>query len=172
MSKRVRVVTWACFNSYDDKVNQPVTVSGELWGMKTPEVINFRKQHKTQDSLRLEQLLGLPPDNGKKKNVEMWVRPADHFRPSADPGITASEAETFFLTLNAFIKVSDEFRKWFNNQKTQSYGANGYPWTRLGYIYDWGKNDNNIGMSEFVILPCTSVEINAITSTEEYGNGK
>ncbi|RXK84988.1 hypothetical protein EST62_07980 [Chlorobaculum sp. 24CR] len=168
LNTRVLVVTWTNYNGYDDKVGQPVTVSREIWVTTVPEVKNFCKQHEPQSSLRLEQLLGLPPNNGKTRFVEMWVRPADLYRPSADPEITDSEAETDFRTPNKFIEVSDEFKKWYNDLKAQSYGENGYPWTRLGYTYDWGKEKNHVGMSEFVILPNSTVEINSVSSTGEY----
>jgi hypothetical protein len=169
---RVLVVTWTNYNGYDGKVGQPVTVSREIWVTTVPEVKNFCEQNNVHGALRLEKLLGLPPNNGKTKFVEMWVRPTDLYRPSADPEITDSEAETDFHTSNAYIKVSDEFKKWYNDLKAQSYGDNGYPWTRLGYTYDWGNKQTHIGMSEFVILPGSSVEIKSISSTEEYENGK
>lgn len=168
LKTRVLVVTWTNYNGYDGKVGQPVTVSREIWVTTVPEVKHFCKQHKVRGSLRLEQLLGLPPENGKTKFVEMWVRPADLYRPSADPEITDREAEIDFRTPNKFIEVSDEFKKWYNDLKAQSYGGNGYPWTRLGYTYDWGKKKNHVGMSEFVVLPGSTVEINSISTTEEY----
>jgi hypothetical protein len=168
LNTRILVVTWTNYNGYDGKIGQPVSVSKEIWVTTVPEVKNFSRNLKQNHSLRLEQLLGLPPNNGKTKFVEMWVRPADMYRPSADPEITDSEAETGFRSPNRFIKVSEEFRKWYNDLKSQSYGENGYPWTRLGYTYDWGKNDNHIGMSEFVIIPGSTVEIHSITPTEQY----
>ena len=46
---------------------------------------------------------------------------------------------------------------WFNNRKNyiysnaRSYPASSpYPWTRLGYTYDWGSR-NHVGLSEFVV---------------------
>jgi hypothetical protein len=168
LNTRLLVVTWTNYNGYDGKVGQPIAVSREIWVTTVPEVKNFCKQHKVQGALRLEQLLGLPPNNGKTKFVEMWVWPADLYRPSADPEISDCEAETDFRTPNKFIEVSNEFRTWYNDLKAQSYGENGYPWTRLGYTYDWGKKKNHVGMSEFVILPGSTVEINSISTTEEY----
>lgn len=172
VNARVLVVTWTSYNGYDNQVGKPYTMSREVWVTTVPEVKNFCKQNSVRNALRLEQLLGLPPNNGKTKFVEMWVRPADLYRPSADPEITDSEAETDFPAPNCYITVSDEFRKWYNNQKAQSYGDNGYPWTRLGYTYDWGNKKSHVGMSEFVILPGSTVEINSVASTEEYEIGK
>ena len=98
----------------------------------------------------------------------MWVKPSDLFRPSADPEISDGEAETEFRRPNNFVTVSDAYVKWYNDLKMQSYGSNGYPWTRLGYTYDWGDNRRHIGLSEFVIMPGATVEIKAISSTMDY----
>ena len=170
LNAKILVVTWTDYNGYDDKIAKPVTLSREIWVTTVPEVKNFCRRLRENVSLRLEQLLGLPPKAGKTKFVEMWVRPNDLFRPSADPEITDSEAEIEFRTPNAFVKVSDNYRAWYTELKRRSYGENGYPWTRLGYTYDWGDSHNHIGMSEFVIMPGATVEINSISSTTEYGH--
>jgi hypothetical protein len=165
---RVLVVTWADYNGYAKYIGQSLTLSREVWVTTVPEVQNFCRSVSENRSLRLEQLLGLPPQAGKTKFVEMWVKPVDLFRPSADLEITDSEAETEFRTANAFVKVSDEYAQWYRDLKGSSYGADGYPWTRLGYTYDWGNIRNHIGMSEFVIMSGATVEINAISTTADY----
>ena len=164
----ILVVTWTGYNGYDDKVGQPLQLSREVWVTTAPEVKNFCKGLKENRSLRLEQLLGLPPKAGKTKFVEMWVKPGDLFRPSADPEISDCEAETEFRIPNKFVKVSDEYVKWYNDLKIQSYGTNGYPWSRLGYTYDWGDSHRHIGLSEFVVIPGATVEINAVIPTSDY----
>ncbi|NTU53983.1 MAG: hypothetical protein HGA97_09860 [Chlorobiaceae bacterium] len=168
LNAEILVVTWTNYNGYDNKIGQPVTLSREIWVTTVPEVKNFCKRSKNSTSLRLEQLLGLPPNSGKTKFVEMWVKPGDLFRPSADPEISDHEAEIDFRTPSAYIKTSDTYKKWYSDLKSQSYGENGYPWTRLGYTYDWANHKNNIGMSEFVVMPGSTVEIYSITSTLEY----
>ncbi len=165
---RILVVTWTDYNGYDDKIGKSVNISRDVWVTTAPELKNFCKSLNGEKTLRLEQLLGLPPKAGKTRFVEMWVKPGDLFRPSADPEITDSEAEIEFRTSNKFVKVSDEYIKWYNDLKKQSYGTNGYPWTRLGYTYDWGKNQTHIGLSEFVIMPGATVEIDTISSTMDY----
>ena len=162
------VVTWTNYNGYDDKIGQSLQLSKEVWVTTAPEIKNFCKKLNGNRSLRLEQLLGLPPKAGKTKFVEMWVKPGDLFRPSADPEISDCEAETEFRKSSKYVMVSDDYVKWFNELKMQSYSANGYPWTRLGYTYDWGNNHRHIGLSEFVIMPGATVEINAISSTMDY----
>ena len=164
----ILVVTWTNYNGYDDKVGQPLQLSREVWVTTAPELRNYCKKLKENRTLRLEQLLGLPPNTGKTKFVEMWVRPGDLFRPSADPEISDSEAETEFRRTSKFVLVSDDYLKWYNDLKMKSYGINGYPWTRLGYTYDWGDNSRHIGLSEFVIMPGATVEINSVSPTMEY----
>ncbi|MDY0038965.1 MAG: hypothetical protein RBS57_01540 [Desulforhabdus sp.] len=73
---------------------------------------------------------------------------------------------------NPFIKYDDTalfmdsawsqpvtFRDWFTNRAETVYQIGefsdvstwGYPWTRLGYTYDWGSMVKHVGLSEFVI---------------------
>ena len=49
-------------------------------------------------------------------------------------------------------------------------GDHPYPWTGLGYTYDWGNPDSEIGLSEFVILGGSTVGVDAVIPTEEYLN--
>lgn len=173
---KVLVVTWTSWDGYDEMIGEEMTLSREIWVTVVPELKEFSSVHfrrkadfeNDQYVLRLEQLLGLPPDNGKTKFVEIWVDPGDLFRPSPDPEITDHEAELDFCRSAKFITVSEEYVLWFNNLKAQSYGGNGYPWTRLGYTYDWGNPESEIGLSEFVISEGAVVIIHSVTPNLEY----
>ena len=170
-NKRLLVVTWTSWNGYDEKIGQTMELSREIWVTAAPELKNFCKKQKLKKekiTLRLEQLLGLPPGNGKTKFVEMWVSPNDLFRPSPDPEISDHEAELDFPASNLFLTVDENYISWFNNLKENSYEDNGYPWTRLGYTYDWGNPSNEIGLSEFVIRKGATVEIHSVTMTLDY----
>ncbi|MDI6688449.1 MAG: hypothetical protein QME06_09560 [Desulfobacterales bacterium] len=99
----VLVVTWTSWNGYDDHVGSSMKLSREVWVTVFPEVKAFcSEQHTTptQLTLRLEQLLGLPPENGKTRFVEMWVDPDDLFRPAPDPEVSDHEAELDFPLSN------------------------------------------------------------------------
>ena len=119
-------------------------------------------------ALRLEQLLGLAPDSGKNRFVEMWAGPRDIFRPSPDPAISDHESEVDFPVSPLFVSVSQEHLDWINNLKVESYGENGLPWTRLGYTYDWGNPDSDIGLSEFVVRGGATVRVHSISGNSEY----
>jgi len=170
-NRRVLVVTWTSWNGYDDEVGQSVVTTRETWVTAVPELKDFCQKNKRARKnlpLRLEQLLGLPPNNGKTRFVEIWVDPSDLFRPSPDPEITDHEAELDFPQSRKFLTLSEEYIKWFNDWKRQAYGTNPYPWTRLGYTYDWGNPKSEVGLSEFVIQKGAAVEIHSVSKTEEY----
>ena len=167
----VLVVTWTSWDGYDGHMGSSMELSREVWVTVVPEVKTFCREQRimpTQGPLRLEQLLGLPPENGKTKFVEMWVSPSDLFRPSPDPEVSDHEAELDFPESDRFVTVSEEYQQWFYNLTQESYGADGYPWTRLGYTYDWGNPNNEIGVSEFVIRAGAKVIIHAVSNTFDY----
>lgn len=172
---RVLVATWTSWNGYDNLVGQETTTTRETWVTAVPEMQNFCKAYvPTSDvplTLRLEQLLGLPANNGKNRIVQLWVPAADLFRPSPDPEITDNIAQLEMPEPSAFPSQQDyEFsRDWFNLQRSLSYDPkNGYPWTRLGYTYDWGNQASEVGLSEFVVWAKTTVKVESVTQNADY----
>jgi len=165
----VLVVTWTDYRGYDDKVGQQMVLGREVWVTTVPEVRQFAGQINGDPALRLEQLLGLPPHSGKTRFVELWVKPGDLFRPSADPEISDHESELDFPVSSRFVSVSPSHKDWYNRLKQVSYGEQGYPWTRLGYTYDWGRDDH-IGLSEFVVAKGAVVTVHSVTPTARYGH--
>jgi len=167
----ILVVTWTSWDGYDDRVGTAMELSREVWVTVVPEVKAFCHAQRitpTQLPLRLEQLLGLPPEAGKTKFAEMWVSPEDLFRPAPDPEVSDHEAELDFPVSARFVTISEAHRRWFFDLKQRSYGAGGYPWTRLGYTYDWGNRESEIGVSEFVIPAGATVTIHAVSDTLTY----
>lgn len=108
--------------------------------------------------LRIRQLLGLPPNNDNKYIVELWVKPKDMFRPAADSEIDDRTAGPYYPN-----NTDTTYRKWFNQNIYDSYFSNGtlFPWTRLGYSYDWAKSASEVGVSEYCI------KINSILFVEK-----
>ncbi len=151
--------------------------------------------------LRVTQVLGLPPP-AKEKNLdntcvlELYVSPSDLFRPSPDPDVTnqamkvtpsSGNAQQFKEKIIYCDKVCSEtscsctrsggygitYMSWFNNRRATIYNElTPYPWTALGYTYDWGSDSpTHIGVSEFVINAGRNgipVFIRSATCTRQY----
>lgn len=131
---------------------------------------------------RVRQALGLNPYSGGEVFIEMWLEPQYLFRPSADPAITDHEAEVatqlaaghwyFPSDPNPFMTINDDnlyqdaqwkndpvtFKEWYMYRAETIYKSDPdvcapYPWTRLGYTYDWGEPHRvrHEGLSEFVV---------------------
>ena len=119
-------------------------------------------------NLRLRQLLGLPPNDEKKYFIEFWVKPQDLFRPCPDAEIDDKSCGIGFPK-----EVAEDYKSWINNLRIASYynkeWNKNYPWTELGYTYDWNpKTKNNIGLSEFVIGTNKDIIVHRFYTTWEY----
>ena len=169
-NSRVLVVTWTSYTGYNAQVGQDIQTTRDIWVTAVPQVQEFVRNHRVGAddlTLRLEELLGVPPESGKTTFVEFWVRPADLVRPSPDPEVSDQEAELAFPT-SPVLSVSDAYVQWFNSLLGTSYGDGGYPWTRLGYTYDWGDSTNHVGASEYVIWQGATVGVQGTWTTEDY----
>ncbi len=178
---RVLVVTWTNYNGYDawagDGQTHDVGPYAQ-WVTLYPEMrefCQFERLGQADIPARIEQVLGMPPGREHTRMVEMWVSPEDMFRPSPDPEISDTAAETdFFFSLFRDYKSSplvegQTFVDWFNNLKANSYtGDTPHPWTRLGYTFDWGRMNNPFGMSEFIVRDHSQVIIQAVHRTDDY----
>ncbi|MFA5771340.1 MAG: hypothetical protein WC974_01225 [Thermoplasmata archaeon] len=165
-NKTVLVVTWTKYNSSYPVGTNVTTWWGETWVTAVPEIkIFFQKRANISENrtLRAEQLLGLPKDKGNLYFIEMWVKTSDLFRPTPDNEINDTIAE-----LNFPASADLNYTTWFNDNIIYSYYAKQFPWTRLGYTYDWGNPQSEIGLSEFVIKKNATVNVNAVIPTNEY----
>lgn len=134
---------------------------------------------KLQD--KINQLLGLPetnkprrfvqltmnveqPNNGVLANYSNTTVGQALFRPCGNPDVHAAACGTDFAD-----GVTDEFKLWIYQKTRQSYHEStvdpatqqihyGYPWTDLGYTYNWGTN-NHVGLTEFVVKKGAEVQV-------------
>jgi hypothetical protein len=170
-TSRVLVSTWASWAGYRDNVGKEMTLAQEVWVTTVPEVKRLCAGYGlplSKLTLRLEQLLGLPRKSQKIFFVEMWADPDEMFRPTPNPDITNHESALDFPRSKNFMRVDPAYVTWFEDKKSSSYGANGYPWTRLGYTYDWGNPSSKRGASEFVVRKSAVVGVVSTTDTEQY----
>ena len=61
-------------------------------------------------------MLGLPPDKGYTHFAELWVLPADLFRPAYDPEITDTECGLSYPG-----NIDPEYVGWFEDNIIYSY---------------------------------------------------
>ncbi len=170
----------------------------DSWVTVAPEMYNMLGG-KSPSLLRVVQLLGLPPSyataGGQREAkyvLELWASPGDLFRPCPDSEISDTACETAFpadqfrmfdinnrirATEGLSIPVFRTYTGWFNNRTRNVYTAtdssDAYPWTRLGYTYDWGGS-NHVGLSEYVVHgkkedgSTISVGIRSLKTIEDY----
>lgn len=191
-NSRVLVVVWTGKDYYDSSIGQDYLLPDDanVWVTAVPDLQDcFLGQGADlkPGELRLKQLLGLPPDGSYTKFVELWVSPSDLFRPSPDPEINDCEAELSFPTATSRLlsfnddctitqwdnelnrDISYTYEEWFTDRKnTIYYGDHPYPWTGLGYTYDWGDPGCEVGLSEFVILGGSTVGVQDVVPTADY----
>ncbi|MEM9542930.1 MAG: hypothetical protein AAGA60_25985 [Cyanobacteria bacterium P01_E01_bin.42] len=163
---KVLLVTWTSWDGYDDLEGSDMELSRDVWTTIVPQTRQFCQAlalDPQSKSLRLEQFLGLPSYNGKTKFVELWAKPEDVFRPCPDAEINDRQCDLEFRD-----SVDPQHKDWILNLESSSYGEGGYPWTRLGYTYDWGNLDTEVGGSEYVIKSGATVGVEFVTTTEDY----
>lgn len=110
---------------------------------------------------RLEQLIGLPGGTGYTHFTAFMVRPEDVIRPAyqTDPQKQMTED---LLDGSALGK----YEEWFQQNEKWSYREAEWPWTRLGYTYDWAEGRER-GLCEFLLLPGKEVRVEWTVTTEE-----
>jgi hypothetical protein len=164
---RVLAVTWTSWTGYDGKEGQELELGVEVWVTTVPQLQDFCRGLRLTDKaldLRLEQAMGLPPNNGKSKLVQLWIPTDGLFRPSPDAEIDDGVAALAFPD-----NASPEHVAWIEKLQGSSYGEKGYPWTRLGYTYDWAPDaKSEVGLSEFVARKGTKVVVEAIVPQAQY----
>ncbi len=167
------VATWTANDSYYPESGAYNTSNYPIWVTAAPELLNWYKSRKPKElqdrDLRLKQLLGLPPTVEKNYFIEFWVQPEDLFRPCPDKEVSDSSCSLCFTD-----ELDEEHKTWIKNLRNDSYyNCNGdkYPWTQLGYTYDWYPgNKSHIGLSEFVIKAQSDIIVNKKYTTTDYLN--
>ncbi len=146
----------------------------DSWVSFAPELKNYMQARSNElagtsvvdVARRAEQVLGMSDSGTHTYAVELWVPTNLLFRPAIHWSVTDNAVATgwagqdtsgpeFFT--RSYTNVSS-YQEWFvNRQDTVFGGANAFPWTGLGYTYDWyyeaTQTNEWIGVSEFVVAP-------------------
>lgn len=169
--KYLLVTTWTGNTSFYPDEGAYNSGQYPIWVTVAPELLNWyqdRKRKELKDiDLRLKQLLGLPPNAQKGYFVTFWITPEDLFRPCADKEVMDTKCDMCFQD-----ESDKEHIAWIENLRNASYyncTGDKYPWTQLGYTYDWyPKNKSHVGLSEFVIKFNSDILVAQKYTTEEY----
>lgn len=180
---------WAVDRFYKPNLGKPFqtsTISGVyIWATIVPQIKMFAQNYLKNPipnvplAQRLKQYLGLPNSEDEYFFVELWVRPQDIFRPCVNtdiignaciPDPNANQMPATYKNVFDYVPHEPAYKKWFIERKNSTYtGSAPFPWTRLGYTYDWGSKDSKkVGASEFVIKQGATVLIHSITPTNDY----
>ncbi len=155
-----------------------LTNSYGTWVTVEPEVKEICKGYQRSEVIqKLHYLLGLQPavpSDSNAKFVRVSIAPqkvgptGGVFRPCPDPDPTKTACANTINGPQAFVS-------WFANQQVFSYRKGpdlkqtGYPWTRLGYTYNWDPQASDIrGAQEYIVPGGTQVKVIEIVSPEEY----
>ena len=153
-----------------------------VWVTQVPEVQEICQKFSGDVELSLVQLLGLIPNSKLTNFVVMTVSEGDIIRPAAntDPLTPRPCASTEVNCGQNFPKdVPAWYVKWFADQALRSWvvtdpsqPAVGYPWTRLGYTYNWKPGADKYGASEYVIKPHSTVTVLDVVPYKKYCSPK
>lgn len=130
---------------------ETLTLPGEVWTFTDLEIAGWYREHKdgvTDWPLRLEQLVGVPPDADYTHVTAMWVSPEDVIRPAYLTDVTETG-----MAVSLPEDTPEDYREWFEGNIIWSYFDSAYPWTRMGYTYDWAPDSGKYGLTEFLVRP-------------------
>lgn len=164
---RVLLCTW---HSYPDSYPEGETVTakwGYIWTFTDKEIAAHAGELKDSEDakMRLRQLISIDPNKNHSTVTGLWVNPSDVIRPAYQ-----SDAANGSMTV-AFPEeeeVDESFKTWFDQNILSSYYYGNYPWTRLGYTYDWADNGKEYGLTEFLIKQNAEMEVAFTDTTEEF----
>ena len=182
---KVRVVSWVTESRTPCKLpdtNCAITTPPDrIWVTLAGEVqARCRAWGLRGDSLRqrLEQLLGLPLDPPvqfrKARFVTMDVARERLDRPCL--GIDETSPQRPMCTVGIQANRPTDVRDYVLRQMADSFvvdgpGGPGYPFTRLGYTYDWNQvnaQPNHYGASEFLVQANTPATVITQQESDDY----
>lgn len=166
--ERVLLLTW---HDYDDECvpgnDIDTEAFGDIWATSFGEMKEWYEENGdgVEDwDLRFAQLLGVHKDEGYTRFTAFWISPEDVIRPAYVTDVTAQMK-------NDYGRVGDgQYKEWFDDNIIWSYFESDYPWTRLGYTYDWSGGESEYGLTEFLVSDGSKAEIAFTCTTEELVN--
>jgi hypothetical protein len=193
LSGPVTVVSWVradqakrfdIGSDYSSESNMWVTLAPHVQAF-CKDFVNNYSNNPEQLNLRLEQRLGLAPASSKTHFIELKINtPADGeslFRPCGVTNVTTTScALQAPVSCTKKDKTCHQNADFFYQQYYSSYGSARpveFPWTSLGYTFDWAYKDAGlggrfdfiqVGESEYVVPAETKMNVVSKMTTAEY----
>jgi hypothetical protein len=167
--------------------------SSNMWVTLAPHLKEFCQGFARQNSqnpertiLRLEQRLGLAPASSKTHFVELAITEPRNgkslFRPCGDPSVITTSCNVGGPQQCSSSQGAncDALSEFFYQQYYSSYGSEtptGFPWTSLGYTFDWAFKEVSlggsfdfvqVGESEYVVTTGAVLKVLSVQTTEQY----
>ena len=138
-----------------------------IFGFNKGEMIDWYEAN-GQDvknwTLRFAQLLGIPGDTDYGQFTAFWAHPKDVIRPAYETDVASQVKNDYGLV------SQDAYKEWFDANILWSYFESEYPWTRLGYTYDWSGETSEYGLTEFLLFDGETSQVEFTLPTLEFVN--
>lgn len=135
-----------------------------IWAVSLKELQNkYNREKPSNCHERLCQLFGLPKDHAYDYFSVISVDPKNVKRPAYT---WQPDRQTVFVTFDE--TANESYRAWFRENEIKSMQGKGYPWTRLGYTYDWANNGSRYGLTEFIIQKGALVHVLKTYTNQEF----
>lgn len=138
----------------------------DIWAFTDGEMIKWYRDNAggvADWTRRLECLLGLPAGCGYTHVSAFWCEPEKLIRPAY---VTDVRKQVTPDALDA--SQLGEWARWFDDNTLYSYFSEQYPWTRLGYTYDWADGGDEYGLTEFLVPNGVQAEVEWTKTTSEF----
>jgi len=162
---KVLLLTWHNYpDSYPE--GEAVTIQwGPVWTFTDKEIASHAEELQKADDAkaRLKQIIAFAPDSEHTTVTGLWVDPQNVKRPAYQSDPTIEDMSNSFDE-----NVDVDFKSWFDDNTLWSYYYGEYPWTRLGYTYDWADNGSEYGLTEFIVKSGADVKVEFTETTAEF----
>ena len=161
------------------------SAGNEAWITFQPELkqyLNARTNEFSQDligaTMRGEMALGMTNKGSHIMAVDILVPESSLFRPAINWTLSGTWTDTSWAGHDTngpswfLANYNESYYQWFTNRQATIYlGGNAFPWTGLGYSYDWYYPTNSsgiIGLSEFVVGANQNFYVAGATPMDQY----
>ena len=182
------------FKKLTPEIKKELSGHRTIWVSPYPQIRDFLSSITGNDvemrrNLLVRMYTGLPILNKtvpEQYAVEMWINPHDLIRTCPDPQIInqycvpsapfTQNVPQSYENIFSYLPHGNEatYQFWFKaNTENAYHEPNGFPWTRLGYTYNWNPNQRSrIGVSEFIVRPGATVKIKDVYPLADYPSAK